>query len=675
MLACVALVSSRAEQPVEALVRLASDFSPRYEMVRPDLVVVDIGGLGRLLGTPREIGETFCRVAGERAMIVSVGIAATRTTAMLLALYHASHEASHDASRRLTVVSPGREADAVASLPLTLLAAWPDEWLSNDEVAYLRRRHPPPAALDIRDTTGEETRGKTRGKRGRGSSRHYRLAPAPVSPNERVESLEVSASTADSAPRLDRDRAREAEALWRSADTPADTPEWQSPDSARASSRARERHERRAVILDVLRRWGVKTLGELARLPAAQIFERLAADGVALQQIARGQDARPLVPTTADEPFEATLALDWPIEELEPLSFVLTRLFEPLCARLERCDRGAAVLQVTLRLVTRACHTRRLELPAPMRDPKVLRTLVLLDLESHPPDAGIDRITITIDPTPGRIVQHSLLTRALPSPEQISTLTARLTALLGEGRVGAPALVDTHRPEAFAMHPFEAIQGATTGPPSTRPRARTKTTGTTIDVGRDDPHVRHEAARRGPAPIDTEKRADWHDAAAHVLRRFRRAIPARVRVEDDRPVHVTPDGLAGGAVIQAAGPWRTSGEWWFGVSKLCPLPGDEVPDDRTSSDAGPPDNRSSEHALSEHASSERASSHRPHPARAQDDSASTLSRSSPRRAKPPARWDEFWDRDEWDVELGDGRLYRIHHDRLQDAWFIDASLD
>ena len=174
--------------------------------------------------------------------------------------------------------------------------------------------------------------------------------------------------------------------------------------------------ERRDAMLDVLRRWGLKTLGELARLPAADIFTRLGRDGLALQQIARGQDARPLVPTTADEPFEASLTLEWPIDTLEPLSFVLTRLFDPLCARLERCDRGAAVLQVTLQLVTRRTHVRRLELPAPMRDPKVLRTLVLLDLESHPPDAGIDRLTIAIDPTPGRIVQHSLLMRALRPP-------------------------------------------------------------------------------------------------------------------------------------------------------------------------------------------------------------------------------------------------------------------
>ena len=83
------------ESSAEALLQLAGDFSPRYEMVRPHLVVVDIGGLGRLLGTPREIGEAFCRIARERGLIVAVGIASTQTAALLLALHQARSLARH----------------------------------------------------------------------------------------------------------------------------------------------------------------------------------------------------------------------------------------------------------------------------------------------------------------------------------------------------------------------------------------------------------------------------------------------------------------------------------------------------------------------------------------------------------------------------------------------------
>src|SRR5690606_16343616 len=118
-----------------------------------------------------------------------------------------------------------------------------------------------------------------------------------------------------------------------------------------------------------------------------------------------------------EERFEQALDLEWRIEGLEPLSFVLARLLEPLEAQLARRDRGAAVLRVQLHLVTRVVHERSLQLPAPMRDARALRTLALLDLESHPPDAAIDRVVVAVDPTPGRVVQFSLLTRALPSPE------------------------------------------------------------------------------------------------------------------------------------------------------------------------------------------------------------------------------------------------------------------
>ena len=185
------------------------------------------------------------------------------------------------------------------------------------------------------------------------------------------------------------------------------------------------------------------------------MFERLGHRGVQWQAFARGEDARPMVPWVDEVPFEAALELEWPIEGLEPLSFVLARLLEPLAERLERADRGATVLLTSLRLTTKAVFTRTLQLPAPMRDPKTLRTLILLDLETHPPDAPIDTVRVFIEPTPGRVVQWTLLERAQPAPEQVSTLIARLTALMGEAHVGSPALVDTWKPGAFAMTEFQ----------------------------------------------------------------------------------------------------------------------------------------------------------------------------------------------------------------------------
>src|SRR5205823_15085716 len=60
------------------------------------------------------------------------------------------------------------------------------------------------------------------------------------------------------------------------------------------------------------------------------------------------------------------------------------------------------------------------------------------DLESNPPPAAVDRVTIRVDVTEGRVLQFGLFARALPT-ERITTLLARLAALMGSDRVGAPA--------------------------------------------------------------------------------------------------------------------------------------------------------------------------------------------------------------------------------------------
>jgi protein ImuB len=309
-------------------------------------------------------------------------------------------------------------------------------------------------------------------------------------------------------------------------------------------------------------------------LQSDDVAARLGQDGVRWQRLARGEDATPLVPSVPEERFEQALDLEWPIEELEPLAFVLGRLLEPLEAHLERRGRGAAVLHVRLFLVksageTRDVHERSLQLPTPIRDARTLRTLALLDLESHPPAAAIDRVIVAVDPTPGRVVQHSLLTRPLPSPEQLSTLMARLQALMGETRCGSPALVDSWKPGAFAMTPFVPRAGNVAAPAA--------------------------------SPVSL------------ALRRFRRPVPARVRITDGKPARVTIDrrgmdggavtGGAGGGVSVCAGPWRTSGQWW----------------------------RKSE--------------------------------------------SDGWERDEWDVTLTDGATYRLFRARDTEQWFVDGVVD
>jgi protein ImuB len=368
-----------------------------------------------------------------------------------------------------------------------------------------------------------------------------------------------------------------ARASFGAAGTPA--PGTRHPGTRHPGTRHRTALADIASLGTTLQRWGIRTLGQLAALPPADVYERLGARGVAWQRLARGADTGPLVPWIPEAPFEAALDLEWPIEGLEPLSFVLGRLLEPLSDRLERADRGAAILHTHLRLVSKAHHVRTLQLPAPMREAKTLRTLILLDLETNPPPAAIDRVQLLLEPTPARVTQWSLFERAQPSPEQVSTLIARLSALMGESHVGSPQLVDTWKPGAFTMTPFASVAVASTRHPA--------------------PGTRH------PAP--------GTDTIPSTLRRFRLPIPARVQVHEGRPVRVAADrrGVSSGAIVQAAGPWRTSGDWW-------------------------------------------------------NDAADTPSHAT--RAT-------VWDRDEWDVVLADGTAYRLFVERDVGQWFIEATVD
>jgi protein ImuB len=394
-------------------------------------------------------------------------------------------------------------------------------------------------------------------------------------------------------------------------------------DDRTQSSQSSQRdldHKNSAVsAVSAFKHWGLKTLGDLAALPAADLVARMGRPALAWQAIARGEDIRPLVPTLAEERFESAIELEWPIEDLEPLSFVLTRLLEPLSTRLERRDRGAAVLHVLLRLVTREVYARRLELPAPMRDVRTLRTLALLDLETHPPAAAVDGVTIVIDPTPGRVLQHTLFTRAHPTPEQLSTLLARLGALMGQDRFGAPATVDSYRPGAFVMTAFATEHHND----QRRTRRETLSENSAVSassalnvVPADSAFDRSEPSALSPQPLTS------------ALRRCRQPVPARVAVADGRPVRVTTDrrGFAGGTVVRCAGPWRTSGDWWKSEVRS------------TKSEAL-------------QTSDFRLQTSRAHSG------------------------DGAWDREEWDVALSDGAMYRIFQDRAGDGWFIDAIVD
>ncbi|MGH9443694.1 MAG: DNA polymerase Y family protein, partial [Thermoanaerobaculia bacterium] len=76
--------------------------------------------------------------------------------------------------------------------------------------------------------------------------------------------------------------------------------------------------EKSVEVLDTLARWGVRTVGEFAKLPEGEVVARLGEAGRRLHLTARGIDPRPLLPRTALPSFAEGMDLEWPLVAVEP---------------------------------------------------------------------------------------------------------------------------------------------------------------------------------------------------------------------------------------------------------------------------------------------------------------------------------------------------------------------
>ena len=202
---------------------------------------------------------------------------------------------------------------------------------------------------------------------------------------------------------------------------------------------------------ETLERWGIRRFRDLAALPELGLAERLGPEGLRLHKLARGAGDRPLVPVREPLHFEEETELEYPVELLEPLVFVLARLLHGLRARL--VSRGLATneLRLRLKLENRGEHTRTLRFPVPMLDTKAFLKLLDLDLGAHPPPAPVVKVWLEAEPAKPRAAQTGLFIPLAPEPEKLELTLARLKSLVGEKTWARPRLLDTHRPGAFQM--------------------------------------------------------------------------------------------------------------------------------------------------------------------------------------------------------------------------------
>jgi protein ImuB len=221
-------------------------------------------------------------------------------------------------------------------------------------------------------------------------------------------------------------------------------------------------------IAATLESWGVRSVGDFARLPKERVASRLGRTGRELHATARGIDPRPLIPREPPQVFSEGMNLEWPLVSLEPFLFVGRAALERLCDRLESSGLACQRLGLELRLEPDGHQSRVLDLPAPTRDVKTLLTLLRLNLEETQPGAPVAGFTILVWPDRPRQAQLSMYGPAALSPDKLATTLARLFALLGPDRVGSPRAVDGHRPERFSL-----VEYTPPPPPEVRREPRT----------------------------------------------------------------------------------------------------------------------------------------------------------------------------------------------------------
>lgn len=275
-------------------------------------------------------------------------------------------------------------------------------------------------------------------------------------------------------------------------------------------------------ILSILRKWGIDTLGQFARLDKEELTARLGPVALRLWERAQGKSIRPLRFVHPAETFAESFEFENDVETLEPLLFILRRFLEQLSQRLGTIYLVAAELTLRIHFSDKQEYRRDFKIPHPTNDVDLLFRMLHTHLENFKSEHPIVAVSLQAKPSKPARQQFGLFETALRDPAQLSETLARLMGLLGPDRVGTPVLEETHRPDAFRMEEFSWFGGTTSGPP----------------------------VRLGPSHYSSPG-----------IRRFRPTMPASVLCDVDLPVHVRSGEITGPA-SQQSGPYLVSGNWW-----------------------------------------------------------------------------------------------------------------
>jgi protein ImuB len=268
---------------------------------------------------------------------------------------------------------------------------------------------------------------------------------------------------------------------------------------------------------EILRGWGISTLGGLTALPKAEVGRRLGAPGALLWERAAGEATRVLRHVEPARSFAAEWTYEPPVESTEPLFFKLRRFAERVALELRGAGFVAEKLSLTLLLEDESDHRREFRLPEPGADVEGWMRVLNAHLGTVRTESRVAGVRLVAAPARPPQKQDGLFDTGLRDPASFWENLARIAAIVGDDRVGTPVRSDTHRPDAFTLEkPAESVG----------PRA---------------------------APL--------HPECGPALRRFRPPWPVRVVCEGDAPARLE-GGRLEGRVRALLGPWLAAGDWW-----------------------------------------------------------------------------------------------------------------
>jgi protein ImuB len=267
--------------------------------------------------------------------------------------------------------------------------------------------------------------------------------------------------------------------------------------------------------------WGIRTLGELAAMPEAELVARLGAQAWEWSALARGAAPKIFQPIDLALSLEEFCEFETPVEQMDSLLFIGARMIDCLVARAASRALALAALTVRMKLEGGGGHERALRPALPSADRRFLLKLLQLEIAAHPPQAAVVALTLAAEAGQSSQVQLGLFAPQTPEPSRLDVTLARLKAIVGDDRVGSPLLEDTHRAGSFRMESFIV----------------------------------------GSFIVDGKVSALETNTPRMALRRVRPPAPVSATLRDMKPVAFR-DREDRYAIAAAYGPWRTSGCWW-----------------------------------------------------------------------------------------------------------------